>query len=286
MNKVPVSILIPVKNEAGNLPRCLESIAWADEIWVIDSQSTDGTQTIAEAAGAQVVQFHFNGSWPKKRNWALENLTFKHEWVFLIDADETLPPEAAEELRAIATGAGECAAYQVDRRFWFLGQWLNHAYRPNWVMRFFLHRKARYARLTDAVISHADHEIHEPMIVEGKIGRLHAEMAHYAFPSIESFVEKHNVYSSWEAHVTLSEEERPPSHDFGWRQRLKRWSRHLPCRPLLRFLFVYVWQRGFLDGRAGYYFARLHAEYEFLSVAKTYELRLRQKQNEDSRLGH
>ncbi|MEP6668735.1 MAG: glycosyltransferase family 2 protein [Chthoniobacter sp.] len=284
MNKVPVSFLVPVKNEAANLPRCLESIAWADEIWVVDSQSTDGTPAIAEAAGARVVQFQYNGSWPKKRNWALENLAFKHEWIFLIDADETLPPEAADELRAIATGAGECAAYQVDRRFWFLGQWLNHAYRPNWIVRFFQHRKARFAQLTDADIHHADHEIHEPMIVDGKIGRLRSEMAHYAFPTIESFVEKHNVYSGWEAHVTLSEEHRPPTHNFGWRQRLKRWSRHLPCRPLLRFLFVYVWQRGFLDGRAGYYFARLHAMYEFLSVAKTHELRLRQ--NEDSRLGH
>jgi glycosyltransferase involved in cell wall biosynthesis len=284
MTSVPVSFLIPVKNEAANLPRCLASIAWADDVWVVDSQSTDATAAIAEAAGAKVVQFHYNGQWPKKRNWALENLAFKHEWVFLIDADEALPPEAIDELRTIASGSGDCDAYRIDRRFWFLGQWLNHAYRPNWILRFFKHRKARYAQLTDAATAGADHEIHEPMIVDGKIGRLRLEMAHYAFPTIESFVERHNVYSNWEAQVTLSDERTPPSHDFGWRQRLKRWSRHLPCRPLLRFLFVYVWQRGFLDGRAGYYFARLHAMYEFLSVAKTYELRLRR--NEDTRLGH
>jgi len=284
MTKVPVSFLIPVRNEAANLPRCLESIAWADEVWVVDSQSTDDTVAIAEAAGARAVQFQYNGSWPKKRNWALENLPFKNEWIFLIDADETLPLEAAEELRTIAAGPDDCAAYKIDRRFCFLGQWLNHAYRPNWVLRFFRRDKARYAQLTDAGTGNADHEIHEPMIVDGKIGRLRSEMAHYAFPTIESFVEKHNVYSNWEAQVTLKEEQSPPGHDFGWRQRLKRWSRRMPCRPLLRFLFVYVWQRGFLDGRAGYYFARLHAVYEFLSVAKTYELRL--KQNESSRLGH
>jgi glycosyltransferase involved in cell wall biosynthesis len=284
MTSAPVSFLIPVKNEAANLPRCLASIAWADDVWVVDSQSTDGTQAIAEAAGATVVQFQYNGHWPKKRNWALENLAFKHEWLFLIDADETLPPEAVDELCAIATGAGEYEAYWIDRRFWFLGQWLNHAYRPNWVVRFFRHRKARFAQLTDDSTSNADHEIHEPMIVDGKTGRLRVEMAHYAFPSIDSFVARHNLYSNWEAQVTLREEQTPPAHDFGWRQRLKRWSRHLPCRPLLRFLFVYVWQRGFLDGRAGYYFARLHAMYEFLSVAKTYELRL--KRNGDSRLGN
>jgi glycosyltransferase involved in cell wall biosynthesis len=284
MTRVPVSFLIPVRNEAANLPRCLASIAWADEVWVVDSQSTDATVAIAEAAGARVVQFHYQGSWPKKRNWALENLAFRNEWIFLIDADETLPPETEEELRRIATGEGDCMAYKIDRRFCFLGQWLNHAYRPNWVLRFFRLGKARYAQLTDAATSQADHEIHEPMVVDGKIGRLRSEMAHYAFPTIASFVEKHNVYSNWEAQVTLNDEQHPANHDFGWRQRLKRWSRRLPCRPLLRFLFVYVWQRGFLDGRPGYYFARLHAEYEFLSVAKTYELRL--KQNENSRLGH
>src|ERR1041385_8647085 len=99
--KVPVSILIPIKNEAANLPRCLNSVAWADEIFVVDSQSTDGSQRIAEHRGATVVQFHFNGTWPKKKNWALENLRFKHEWVFILDADEVPPPEAEEEIRAI-----------------------------------------------------------------------------------------------------------------------------------------------------------------------------------------
>jgi hypothetical protein len=156
------------------------------------------------------------------------------------------------------------------------------------VLRFIRRGRARYARRTDAGTGNADHEIHEPMSVDGPIGRLRCEMDHYAFPTITSFVEKHNLYSDWEAQVTLSDELAPPERDFGWRQRLKRWSRYLPCRPLLRFLFVYVWQRGFLDGRAGYYFARLHAEYEFLSVAKTYELRLKRTEgrHEDSGLGH
>jgi glycosyltransferase involved in cell wall biosynthesis len=280
VSRVPVSFLIPVKNEAANLPRCLASIAWADEIWVIDSQSTDATAEIATTAGARVVQFHFNGRWPKKRNWALETIAFTHEWVFIIDADETLPPEAEEEVREIVTGSGEHAAYWVNRRFMFLGRWLNHAYYPNWVLRFFKHRQARYERLTDAPMNSTDNEVHEPMVVDGSTGRLRCEMAHYAFPTIESFVDRHNLYSNWEAHVALAN---APVRDFGWRQRLKRWSRKLPCRPLLRFLFVYVWQRGFLDGREGYYFARLHAMYEFLSVAKTYELR---KKNADPRLGN
>jgi len=245
----------------------------------IEPHVSDATVEIATAAGAKVAQFHFNGRWPKKRNWALENLTFKHEWVFILDADETLPPEAEEELRRIAGGADSADAYWVNRRFMFLGHWLNHAYYPNWVLRFFKHARARYAKLTDAAMNSTDNEVHEPMIVEGKTGRLQCEMAHYAFPTVESFVDKHNLYSNWEAQVTLQDEKEPLTRQFGWRQRLKAWSRKLPCRPLLRFLYVYVWQRGFLDGKPGYYFARLHATYEFLSVAKTYELRLKQGGN-------
>src|SRR4051794_23242858 len=120
--KVLVSILIPIKNEAANLPRCLESVAWADEIFVVDSQSADGSQRIAEEYGATVVQFRFNGTWPKKKNWALENLPFKHEWVFILDADEVLPPEAEVELaRTVADQNHKKAGYWINRRFMFMG---------------------------------------------------------------------------------------------------------------------------------------------------------------------
>jgi glycosyltransferase involved in cell wall biosynthesis len=96
ISKVPVSILIPIKNEAANLPRCLASVLWANEIFVVDSHSIDGSQDIAESYGAKVVQFEFNGTWPKKKNWALDNLPFANAWVFILDADEVLPPEAKE----------------------------------------------------------------------------------------------------------------------------------------------------------------------------------------------
>ena len=107
--KVPVSVLVPTKNEAGNLPRCLDSVCWADEIFVVDSQSTDGSIEIAEGRGHRVVQFQFNGTWPKKKNWALENLPFRNEWVFILDADEVLPPEAEQEFAQAIAQAGETA---------------------------------------------------------------------------------------------------------------------------------------------------------------------------------
>lgn len=281
--KIPLSILIPIRNEAANLPRCLASVAWADQVFVVDSQSTDGSIEIAAAAGAQVMQFHFDGLWPKKKNWALENLPFRHEWVFILDADEVLPSEAETEIAAIiARGGGGAAGYWINRRFMFMGGWLQHAYYPNWNLRLFRHRLGRYEQLVQGDTHSGDNEVHEHILVGGTTARLACEMDHYAFPSIATFIEKHNRYSNWEARLEVQDGLRLTggilqAPEAGRRRRLKRWARQLPFRPLLRFLYVYVVQRGFLDGARGYYFARLHAAYEFMSVAKAAELRLEQK---------
>lgn len=280
MAPVPVSILIPIKNEAANLPRCLQAVAWADEIIVVDSQSTDGSIAIAEAHGARVVQFAFNGTWPKKKNWALENIPFRHEWVFILDADEVLPPETEHEFRAIVSDpAHPTNGYWINRRFMFMGRWLRHSYYPNWNLRLFRHRLGRYERLVQGATGSGDNEVHEHIVVQGTTGRLRSEMDHYAFPSVDVFVEKHNRYSNWEARLALENAlghrtaAGLQSDAVSWRRRLKAWSRRLPFRPTLRFLYVYVFQLGFLDGVPGYYFARLHGFYEFLAVAKTHELR-------------
>ena len=277
---VPVSILVPIKNEAANLERCLRSVAWADEVFVVDSQSTDGSAELAEKLGAKVVQFRFGGTWPKKKNWALENLPFRHDWVFILDADEVLPPGTEEEFRGVVTGAAgdpETTGYWINRRFMFMDRWLQHAYYPNWNLRLFRHRLGRYEKLTDADTRSGDNEVHEHVIVQGKTGHLRSEMDHYAFPSVETFVEKHNRYSNWEARVALDRYLQRSGRGLqsgrvGARRALKEFSARLPFRPLLRFLYVYVWQRAFLDGKEGYYFARLHGFYEFLSVAKTFEM--------------
>ena len=275
--KVPVSVVVPIRNEAANLKRCLDSVKWADEIFVVDSQSTDGSIAIAEESGAQVVQFQFNGTWPKKKNWALENLPFRHDWVFILDADETLPPEAEQEFAKAITEAGDIAGYWINRHFMFMGKWLRHSYYPNWNLRLFRHSLGRYEKLTETDTHSGDNEVHEHVIVKGPTSRLRCEMDHYAFPTVEVFVEKHNRYSNWEARVAAEQklsgsDARIGSSTVGRRRKLKLLSQRLPFRPLLRFLYIYVWQKGFLDGREGYYFARLHAFYEFLSVAKTYEL--------------
>ena len=120
--------------------------------------------------------------------------------------------------------------------------------------------------------------MHEHIIVKGRTEHLVSEMDHYAFPSIEVFVEKHNLYSNWEARVAIdwyvqNAASGLQKEEVSLRRRLKRFSHHMPLRPMLRFLYVYLWQCGFLDGIEGYYFARLHGYYEFLCVLKTREYR-------------
>lgn len=282
MIKVPIAIIIPIKNEASNLPRCLASVRWADQIFVVDSQSTDGSADIAQSFGATTVQFHMKGAWPKKKNWSLDHLPFRHEWVFILDADEVLPAETEQEFRAIVSDPNHpIDGYWINRRFNFMGKWLRHAYYPNWNLRLFRHRLGRYEQMTDSHTHSGDNEVHEHIVISGKTGRLRAEMDHYAFPSVDVFVEKHNRYSNWEAHVAVSgklDTGKLQHAHVGWRRRLRAVSQPLPFRPFMRFCYVYFWQRGFLDGREGYYFARLHGIYEFLAIAKTYELRKKQPQ--------
>ncbi|MEK9772139.1 MAG: glycosyltransferase family 2 protein [Opitutae bacterium] len=282
VSKVPVSLFIPCKNEEANIERCLRSVDWIEERFVVDSQSKDKTVEIAESLGAKVAQFEYKGGWPKKKNWALENLPFSNEWVLILDADEFLPPEAKEEIGRIVTNPDEKhAGYWINRRYFFLGKPLNHAYFPNWNLRLFRHKLGRYEKITDLSTDSGDHEIHEHVVVQGSTGKLTSVMDHHAFPTIESFVEKHNRYSNWEAIVESSAKDVESTLQHAavkGKRRLRRIFRKLPFRPTLRFLYVYLWQGGILDGWPGYVFARLHAQYEFLSLTKARAISITRKE--------
>lgn len=277
----PISVLIPAKNEAANLAACLASVAWCDDIVVVDSGSTDGTPDIARAAGARVVDFKWDGKFPKKKNWALANIPWKNDWVFIIDADERVTPALEAAMRA-ALGQSQHQGFYVNRRFWFLDGWLNHCgYFPSWNLRFFRHALGRYEQPAGgAGAGSGDNEVHEHVELRGTAGYLAGEMEHYAFPDIATWVEKHNRYSNWEARLQIE----AASHDaagldpaLARKRRLRRLAWALPGRPTLRFLYHYVWRAGFLDGYRGFVFCRLMGWYEFLCATKARELqRLRQ----------
>ena len=282
--KIPVSVLIPALNEEANLPACLESVARADEIFVVDSQSSDRSIEIAQNHGAKVVQFQFNGRWPKKKNWSLENLPFRHEWVLIVDCDERIPPELWEEIET-AIQQSECDGYYLNRKVFFLGQWIRHGGKyPDWNLRLFRHSKGRYENLkTEEIRNTGDNEVHEHVILPGKVGYLKQDMLHIDFKDLYHWLERHNRYSNWEAQVYLNrlngkdEQGTIGANFFGNAVQRKRFLKNiwvkLPFKPFLRFVLFYFIRLGFLDGKAGYIYGRLLSQYEYQIGVKLYELR-------------
>jgi hypothetical protein len=271
-----LSVLIPTLNEARNLADCLRSVSWADDVVVVDSSSNDGTQAIAQKAGARVIDFKWNGRLPKKKNWALENIPWKNEWVLSLDADERITPELGEEIRA-ELKEPRADGYFINRRFIFLGKWIRHCgYYPSWNLRLFRHRQGHYETLCEGDTGSGDNEVHEHVVLSGTTANLKSDMLHFAYPDVYTWIEKHNRYSNWEAHVEVEGGGalgKMAGAGLATRRRLRTWSRRLPFRPALRFFHDYVLRRGFQDGYAGYVFCRLLASYEMMSVFKAYELR-------------
>ncbi len=282
-SKLPVSVLIPAKNEQANLPACLESVARADEVFVVDSQSSDRSIEISESYGAKVVQFHFNGRWPKKKNWALDNLPFSNEWVLIVDCDERITPELWDEI-ATAIQNPEYEGYYLNRKVFFLGKWIQHGGRyPDWNLRLFKHKTGRYENLgTEEIRNTGDNEVHEHVILQGKAGYLKNDMLHIDFRDVFHWLERHNRYSNWEARVYLNiltgkdESGTIGANLFGDAVQRKRYLKktwvRLPFKPLIRFILIYIVQRGFLDGKPGYIYARLMSQYEYQIGVKLYEL--------------
>jgi glycosyltransferase involved in cell wall biosynthesis len=273
-----VSVVVPVKNEAENLERCLPALEWADEVFVVDSQSSDATQAVARAHGATVVQFHFSGSYPKKKNWALDNLPFRNEWVLIVDADEVVLPELAEEIvRRIARD--EADGYYLNSRYYFLGRRIRHCgYSSCWNLRLFKHRLGRYEKLPDCTGGRTgDNEAHEHVELAGKALHLANELEHHAYPTIATWVEKHNRYAIWEAALSQRFLSEPIPATIGsvqrFKRRLKKIAWRLPMRPFVRFVYAYFLRLGLLDGKPGLIFCGLLAFYDFLAMANRYEQR-------------
>jgi glycosyltransferase involved in cell wall biosynthesis len=266
-----ISVLILTKNEQKDLPACLASVAWADDIHVFDSFSSDSTVAIAQSAGARVHQRVFD-DYATHRNAALREIPFKHPWLFLLDADERPTPElTAEMLRTVASAPESVSGYRLRRRDFLFGTWLKHAQISPFYIRLIRPDRARYTRA-----------INEVLEVDGPIASVAAPLDHFPFSKgIAHWVAKHNLYSTMEAELIHHEQglQHPSpiaalTHaDFHVRRlHQKAIFYRLPARPILKFLYMVLIRGAILDGRAGLTYAVLQSFYEYLIVLKTREL--------------
>lgn len=268
---MPVSIFIQTLNEEDNLPGCLDSVAWSDDIVVLDSLSTDRTKAICEERGCRFFERAYDGRGPHQ-NWAMENIDFRHKWVFYLDADERMTPELREEIERIANDPDETrVAFYCGRRNMFMGRWLKRAMPPGHIMRFFQPPHIRFERLANPT-----------PIIDGEHGYLKHHFIHYNFSKgLTEWFERHNRYSGYEATETVRALREHPVRfgDLLARDRIKRryalknLSFRMPGRPLLKFLYMYVLQLGFLDGRPGLTYCTLQMIYEYQIVLKVREIR-------------
>lgn len=287
-SRTPVSVLVPTRNEAENIRRCLEAIVgWADEILIVDSHSTDETVKIARGFGANVIQFDYTGGWPKKRQWALDTYDFRNDWILLLDSDEILlDPVKAEIEQAIKTETYD--GYWLRFQIHFLGRQLRHGGFDLWKLFLFRAGKGRYERRLESQNARmSDIEVHEHVVVDGKVGRLISPVRHENFNSLYRYIEKHNEYSEWEARVYMEGEDGDikPSWRGTQAQRrrwLKQWAVRMPGFPLITFLYHYVFKLGFLDGRPGLIYCGLKGVQRFHSKAKLYELQVNETGDDPS----
>ena len=279
-NVLPVTVIIPVRNEARNLPRCLESLRDAGEVFVVDSQSTDETCVIAESSGAKVIQFRYHGGWPKKRQWAMDTLPIAHDWILLLDADEVMTPELSREIRQ-AIQNPKVTGYRICLQLYFLGKRLRHCDASFWKLSLFRKGQARFeCRLKDQDTSMADMEIHEHVVAAGPTGELRNPLVHHNVESLSRYIQKHDEYSNWEARVlsrTDESSEEMPATLAGTQAQRRRWLKRklyrLPGSPVLLFLYRYVFRLGLLDGVPGLIYCTFQAVQMFHTKAKIYELR-------------
>jgi glycosyltransferase involved in cell wall biosynthesis len=286
--RLPISVVVPVRNEARNLPRCLDSLHEVGEVYVIDSGSTDQTADIAYSYGAKIEQFHYRGGWPKKRQWAMDTLSFAYDWILLLDADEALTPELSKEISE-AIQNPKFDGYYVALQMHFLGRVLRHSGAGFYKLSLFRRDKGHFeCRLEDQDTSMCDMEVHEHVVVTGRTAKLQHALLHNNVESLSHYIQKHDEYSNWEARVWIQGEtgrELPPSL-IGTQAQRRRWLRKnlfaFPGSPALFFVYKYIFCLGFLDGIPGLIYCGLQGIQFFHIKAKIYELRTTSQMNQDN----
>jgi glycosyltransferase involved in cell wall biosynthesis len=266
-----VSVLILTYNEENNLPKCLESLNWCDDIVVLDSHSSDNTASIVNRFDTRIFFRKFD-DYASQRNYGLNEIDYKYKWVLMVDADEMVTSELALEINALPESIEpQIGIYRMRRKDYFLGRWIKHSSSyPVW-----------FGRLVRLGRIRVERSINEEYHTDGQIGYLQHHLIHYPFnKGFYSWIEKHNRYSTMEAALMVANFDRRPdwkeifsSDPTKRRKAIKQLVYLLPGRPLLIFCGFYFLKCGFLDGKPGLKYCTLKAFYEYMIDCKVKELK-------------
>lgn len=270
--RLPVTVLVAARNEEANIARCLDASSRANRVIVLDSHSTDATPAIARAHGAEVMSFTYSGGYPRKRQWALDTLPIHDPWILLIDADEVVPPALWEEIARAIAAPNAPAAFFITKGFHFLGRRFRFGGFSHSAVLLFRRGVAHFEHLTDDASSGYDMEVHERLIVDGKVGRLRTPLIHEDFKGLDAYRERHRRYAIWESKVRYeflttgrygesAIDARLCGNAQERRRFLKRIAVRIPFEPTAWFIYHFVLRLGLLEGRAGYVASRIRAEY-------------------------
>ena len=254
---IPVSVIVMTRNEEARIGRCLAALGDFSEVVVVDSGSTDDTARIAAAAGARVVPFAWDGRYPKKKQWCLDHLDLKYDWVFLVDADEIVSDDLVRELEWLFENGPDCAGYFVKGLYVIDGRPLRFGLQNN-KLSLFDRRKFCFPVIDDLDIpGMGEVEGHyQPVLRDGASGRIgqvyRAALLHFAYDG--GWEDRHRRYAVWER--AMNGRDAWPQDPVRWRQALKRLFRVLPGRGLIAFLHCYVWKLGFMEGKTGLLLAK------------------------------
>jgi hypothetical protein len=270
-----LTIAIPVKNEAANLPDCLEAIGqnFAKEVVIIDSGSTDATVQIACAWGARCISFEWNGHFPKKRNWFLRNHCPETEWVLFLDADECLTADFKRELTKVLADPGDHHGFWISYSIYFLGRPLRGGY-PLRKLALLRVGSGEYERIDEARWSRLDMEIHEHPVLDGPVGVIRAKIDHRDTRGLDYWAVKHAEYADWEARRYLARAGAAESAAWTFPQKIKYKLMDTPFLALAFFCGCYFLMLGFRDGHRGLAWAVLKAGYFAQVYGRIQEIKL------------
>lgn len=273
MNCDNLTIVIPVKNEEMMLPICLAAIGkdFARKIVVLDSDSQDDTCKIANDWGAEVLQFRWNGNYPKKRNWFLKNHKVTTQWVLFLDADEVLTPYFKKQLQHALLN-DKFDGYWLKYTNYFQGKKMRGGY-PLYKLALFKVGSGYYEEIAEMNWSKLDMEIHEHPIIRGEVGKINARIDHRDLRGLEHYLSKHSEYAWWEAkRILKAKEDSVKINNWTIKQKIKYWLLQTPFSGFFFFFGSFIFLGGFVDGRRGLSFAMLKASYFNLISKRLKEL--------------